>query len=108
MAAGGGYSTVGDLLRFAQALESGKLISKAMLAEATTPQTQQYGYGFAIQGAGPLKNYGHSGGAPGMNGDLRVFPQLGYVLVGLSNLDPPAAGRLVDFFATRMPSEPAR
>jgi CubicO group peptidase (beta-lactamase class C family) len=108
MAAGGGYSTVGDLLRFAQALESGKLISKAMLAEATTSQSQQYGYGFVVQGAGGMKNYGHSGGAPGMNGDLRVFPQLGYVLVGLSNLDPPAAGRMVDFFATRMPAEPAR
>jgi hypothetical protein len=24
---------------------------------------------------------GHSGGAPGMNGELRIFPQLGYVVV---------------------------
>ena len=38
-----------------------------------------------------------------MNGELRIFPQLGYVLVSLANLDPPAATRLVDFFALRMP-----
>jgi CubicO group peptidase (beta-lactamase class C family) len=104
MAAGGGYSTVEDLLRFAQALESGKLISKTMLAEATTSKSQQYGYGFALQGNGVLKNYGHSGGAPGMSGDLRVFPELGYVVVSLSNLDPPAANRMVDFFVSRMPT----
>jgi D-alanyl-D-alanine carboxypeptidase len=104
MAAGGGYSTTGDLLRFALALESGKLISKSMLAEATTSHSQQYGYGFAVQGEGLLKNYGHSGGAPGMSGDLRIFPELGYVVVSLSNLDPPAANRVVDFFAARMPS----
>jgi CubicO group peptidase (beta-lactamase class C family) len=104
MAAGGGYSTAGDLLRFALALESGKLISKSMLAEATTSQSQQYGYGFAVQGEGPLKNYGHSGGAPGMSGDLRIFPKLGYVVIGLSNLDPPAANRVVDFFAARVPA----
>lgn len=105
-AAGGGYSTVGDLFRFAQALESGKLISKMMLADATRSQVQQYGYGFGVQGEGRLRSYGHAGGAPGMNGDLRVFPQLGFVLVGLSNLDPPAASRLVDFFALRMPATP--
>jgi D-alanyl-D-alanine carboxypeptidase len=101
--AGGGYSTVGDFLRFVEALESGKLISKAMLAEATRRQQDDYGYGFQVNGDGRSRSYGHSGGAPGMNGDLRVFPELGYVLVGLSNLDPPAASRLVDFFAARMP-----
>ena len=30
-----------------------------------------------------------------MSGDLRIFPELGYVVVGLSNLDPPAANRVV-------------
>jgi D-alanyl-D-alanine carboxypeptidase len=104
-AAGGGYSTVGDLLRFAQALESGTLISKATLAEATRPHQQQYGYGFDVQGHGRLGSYGHGGGAPGMNGELRIFPQLGYVVVSLSNLDPPAASELVEFFTLRMPDQ---
>ena len=103
-AAGGGYSTAGDLMRFAQALESGQLISRKLLAEATTAHQERYGYGFSVQGEGPLRSYGHGGGAPGMNGDLRVYPQLGYVLVGLSNLDPPAASRVIEFFALRMPS----
>jgi CubicO group peptidase (beta-lactamase class C family) len=104
-AAGGGYSTVDDLLRFAQALESGRLISRASLAEATTPHQQQYGYGFDVQGRGRLGSYGHGGGAPGMNGELRIFPELGYVVVGLSNLDPPAASELVEFFTLRMPDQ---
>jgi D-alanyl-D-alanine carboxypeptidase len=102
-AAGGGYSTVGDLLRFAQALGSGRLISTAMLAEATRPHQEQYGYGLGVQGEGRLRSWGHGGGAPGQNGELRVYPQLGYVVVALSNLDPPAASDLVDFFALRMP-----
>jgi D-alanyl-D-alanine carboxypeptidase len=105
-AAGGGYSTVGDLFRFAQALESGKLISKAMLAEATKAQAEGYGYGFGIDGEGELRSYGHGGGAPGMNGDLRIFPRLGVVIVSLANLDPPAASRLADYYALRMPAKP--
>jgi D-alanyl-D-alanine carboxypeptidase len=102
-AAGGGNSTVGDLLRFAQALGSGRLLSKTTLAEATRPHQPHYGYGFEMQGQGRLRSYGHGGGAPGMNGELRVFPQLGYVVVSLSNLDPPAASELMEFFALRMP-----
>ncbi|HEV2855768.1 MAG TPA: serine hydrolase domain-containing protein [Thermoanaerobaculia bacterium] len=105
-AAGGGYSTVGDLFRFAQALESGKLISKTMLAEATKAQTEGYGYGFGVYGQGELGSYGHGGGAPGMNGDLRIFPRLGVVIVSLANLDPPAASRLADYYALRMPVKP--
>jgi D-alanyl-D-alanine carboxypeptidase len=63
----------------------------------------QYGYGFEVRGEGRLRSYGHGGGAPGMNGELRIFPKLGYVVVSLSNLDPPAASELVEFFTQRMP-----
>ena len=103
----GGYTTAGDLLRFAQALQAGTLVSKATLALATSARSKMgsrdYGYGFQVGGAGPLWSYGHGGGAPGMNGELRIYPQPGYVVVALSNLDPPVAQRLVEFFENRMP-----
>ncbi len=105
-AAGGGYSTVGDLLRFADALQSDKLVSKALLAQATRAQAQAYGYGFSTAGEGKWAGYGHSGGAPGMSGELRVIPKQGYVFIVLSNLDPPAATRVVRFVEARLPEEP--
>ena len=102
--AGGGYSTVGDLMRFGEALRSGKLISATSMAEATRPQSAEpYGFGLVIRGEGALRNYGHGGGAPGMNGELRIYPELGYVVVSLSNLDPPAASDLVEYYTARMP-----
>jgi CubicO group peptidase (beta-lactamase class C family) len=103
-AAGGGYSTVGDLFRFAEALTSGELISEATIAEATRAQTlEPYGFGFELRGEGPLRSYGHGGSAPGMNGDLRIFPELGVVVVALSNLDPQAATDVVEAYVLRMP-----
>jgi CubicO group peptidase (beta-lactamase class C family) len=109
MAAGGGLSSVGDLLRFAQALEGRKLISPSLVREATTPQNngRWYGYGFMVLCAdGLLRQYGHEGGAPGENADLRIFPALGVVIVALSNMSPPEADRLADFYALRMPANP--
>ncbi len=97
--AGGGYSTAADLLRFATALEDGKLVSKDSLKLATTGT----GIGFFASGEGALHTYGHAGGANRMNGDLRVYPELGTVIIALSNLDPPAAERLSDFYSRRMP-----
>jgi len=104
-AAGGGYTTVGDLLKFAQALQAGKLLSPAMLAQATSPQMDEnwYGFGFITVGEGPLRRYGHGGDADGMNADFRVFPESGWVLVSLTNIDPPAAYRLFRWFEPRMP-----
>ena len=104
-AAGGGYTTAGDLLKFARALLAGKLLSPELLAEATRAQTPWYGYGFNVreQEGSPL--FGHGGGAPGMNGDLRIHPKQGIVVVALSNLDPPAASRLADYYLLRMPLE---
>jgi D-alanyl-D-alanine carboxypeptidase len=109
--AGGGYSTVGDLLRFARALSGGKLIKPELFAQMTSKQAggprmpAGVGYGFGMSASvGPQgKRFGHGGGAPGMNGELQVYSSTGTVVVVLANLDPPAATRLADFFDERMP-----
>jgi D-alanyl-D-alanine carboxypeptidase len=103
-AAGGGYTTAADLIRFGKALRSGRLISKAMLAQATSPQRPDgwYGFGFFVAGQGPARNWGHGGGAPGMNAAFRVYPELDATVVALANLDPPAADNQSDFYANRM------
>ena len=48
--AGGGYTTAADLMKFADALMSNKLLKAETLAEATRPQftTGAYGFGFQI------------------------------------------------------------
>jgi CubicO group peptidase (beta-lactamase class C family) len=85
--AGGGYSTAEDLLRFAEALATGKLVSAATFELMTTPKPEvsspRYGYGFSIDmEAGTV---GHSGGFPGISSNLDIFKGTGYVAVVLSN-----------------------
>ncbi|MES2473885.1 MAG: serine hydrolase domain-containing protein [Pseudomonadota bacterium] len=104
-AAGGGYSTLRDMLKFALALESGKLLPKPLLEQANSSQTKGswYGFGFGIKGEGEARWYGHGGGAPGMNGDLRIYPKLGRVVVAFSNFDPATAGSMMEYYERRMP-----
>jgi D-alanyl-D-alanine carboxypeptidase len=108
--AGGGYCTVEDFLRFANALTNHKLLSAQntellTTGKVDTPRGDKYAFGFMDDGAGTAaRHYGHGGGAPGMNGDLQIFPETGYVIVVLSNLDPPAASRISDFTVNRLPA----
>lgn len=37
-----------------------------------------------------------------MNGDLRIYPGSGYVVVVLANLDPPVAQRVADYLDVRL------
>lgn len=108
--AGGGYSTVEDFLRFATALTNHKLLNAQntdllITGKVDTPRGEKYAFGFmdADQGK-PTHHFGHGGGAPGMNGDLQIYPQAGYTIVVLSNLDPPAASSISDFIANRLPA----
>ena len=106
--AGGGYSTVQDLFHFAEALENNKLLdaehTKLLLSgKVDRPGGEQYAYGFRDVETDGVHCYGHGGGAPGMNGDLTFCPQTGYIIAVLSNLDPPAAQRAVDYLTTRLP-----
>jgi len=105
MSAGGGYSTVSDMVAFAEALRSGKLVSPVLLQQATTAQNHKgwYGFGFVVQGKGREHQYGHEGGAPGSNSAIVVMPAQGYVIVGLANVDPDAISNVVNYIARRVP-----
>ena len=95
--AGGGYSTVADVARFAGALMSHKLLSpqstrRLITGKVNTPAGDKYAYGFADRRDTAWRgSVGHAGGAPGMNGELRIYPRSRYVVAVLANVDPPAA-----------------
>ncbi|MEO8027253.1 MAG: serine hydrolase domain-containing protein [Bryobacteraceae bacterium] len=103
--AGGGYTTASDLMKFADALMSNKLLKPKTLAEATRPQFPKgdYGFGFQIGRPDEARTYGHGGSAPGMNGILRVYPDSGQSVIVLCNLDDPSASRIGDWLHARMP-----
>jgi len=107
--AGGGYSTVEDLYKFATALENHKLLDAKHTEMLTTGKVEtgrgdaKYGFGFFDTSEAGLECFGHGGGAPGMNGDLKICPKSGYVIVVLANMDPPAAQRISSFAANRLP-----
>jgi D-alanyl-D-alanine carboxypeptidase len=107
--AGGGYSTVDDLARFAAALEQHKLLDAHYTELLTTgkPGTpdNSYAFGFDDHKVNGIRCFGHGGGAPGMNGQLEICPSDGYVVAVLANLDPPAAGRIADFITNRLPEK---
>jgi len=64
-AAGGGYSTPQDLMRFVAALRAGRIPG------------------------GPPSGLGIAGGAGGLDATVEADLQGGYDLIGLANLDPP-------------------
>ena len=108
--AGGGYTTVRDLLRFATALTSNRLLDAAHTTLMTTgkvdtPGGGKYAYGFAESMEGGMRSFGHSGGAPGMNGDLRIFPDSGFVVAALANTGS-GASQAASWVSERLPMAP--
>ncbi len=71
-AAGGGYSTVGDLKKFIAALRAGTI------------------------SGGPPAGLGIAGGSPGVNAVVEGELPGGYDLIVLANLDPPSAERIAE------------
>lgn len=74
--AGGGYSTAGDMLKFVVALGQGK-------------------FGNKPADAGHHPAFGIAGGTAGVNSVVEAMPN-GYVLIVLSNYDPPSAEDLAE------------
>jgi len=93
-ACGGGYSTVGDMVRFLQALRSGKLL-KPETAALFTAQAEggrpEYGFGFEHIPTAGRTIVGHDGGGPGsgINSDAKMVWETGYAYAVLGNYDAP-------------------
>jgi CubicO group peptidase (beta-lactamase class C family) len=83
-ASGGTFSTAGDLLKFGNALNSGRLLKPETLALMTSlkPPSTDYGYGFELMDGG----FGHGGGFAGIDTAVVFYPD-GYRLIVLSNID---------------------
>lgn len=88
-AAGGGFSTAGDLLRFARALNAGELVSISSLSEMIdTTGGREYGFGLRLNMLNGHRVYGHNGGFPGVAGEVDILPDDGYFIITLSNFSP--------------------
>ena len=99
---------MGDLKNFADALMGHKLLTREstellIAGKVDSGGGRKYAYGFEDGRKNGVGAVGHGGGAPGMNGDLRIYPQSGYVVAVLSNLDPPAATQVSAFLDLRLP-----
>lgn len=106
-----GYSTGSDLVRFSNALldlENKKLLryqSSLDLAQQTRTVTNdkehptKHSMGFMTGDHW----FGHSGHYDGVNGEVRIYPQTGYIVVALANRDQEAATDLAQFIDDTLP-----
>ena len=106
--AGGGYSTAPDLLKFARALRTYKLLSEELTETITSPKLDmtgsprpaKYGYGFASEQVNNKEIRGHGGGGPnsGIDSTMEVLWSNNfdnsYTVIVLGNYDPPTAEEL--------------
>ena len=86
--AGGGYTTINDLYKFALAFKNNKLLN----ADYTNfmkkePENGTYGYGMQFAGAKGSGIYGHSGGHFGVGAEWRIFEKQNYTVILLTNKD---------------------
>jgi CubicO group peptidase (beta-lactamase class C family) len=106
--AGGGFSTVEDLLRFDQALRGHELLSAEGTERVWSAKPElgspEYGFGFGISGTPDDRIVGHSGGFAGINSNLDMFLDSGYTAVVMSNTDQgamPVVQKIQELVAAR-------
>jgi CubicO group peptidase (beta-lactamase class C family) len=96
-AAGGLCSTVLDLVRWEQALENGRVVSPAMLAEMRTPARlpesleADYGLGTRMGLTGSRRKVGHTGGGQGNKAVVARYPDDDVTIAVLTNTERASA-----------------
>ena len=92
--AGGGYSTPRDMLRFVRGFNAGSLLDRGhvtpMLMQSHVDKEAPFGYGYGFmlwQSQGGMRSFGHGGIAPGVNFEVRYYPEEDITFVIFSNQD---------------------
>ena len=106
--AGGGYSTVDDFFAFARAIQSNRLLDPKHTSLLTTGKIDtgngSYSLGLVVSSRNGVPCYGHGGSAPGVNGDLTIYPQSGYITAVLCNRGYPLALNAAGYIGARLPA----
>jgi CubicO group peptidase (beta-lactamase class C family) len=87
-----GYSTAPDMLKFDIALRNHTLLRERSLKELWTSRIDnkrsgQYGYGCQIRQYAGTRVIWHGGGFVGITNQFEIYPELGYTVVILNNID---------------------
>lgn len=87
-AAGGLYSTSGDLLKWNRGLFGRELLSEASLDRMVTPYLNDYAFGVIVtEDSGGRTLIQHGGAVPGFNTTLRYYPGSEVTVVALANIN---------------------
>ncbi|GAB3281989.1 hypothetical protein GCM10027347_58010 [Larkinella harenae] len=86
-AAGAIYSTIGDLFKWHQGLQAGKIVGLPLLHQAYQPVKSNYGYGWIIDSVAGAKVVWHSGDIWGFKSELARVPADDICIVILNNIE---------------------
>ncbi|HWE45905.1 MAG TPA: serine hydrolase domain-containing protein [Caulobacteraceae bacterium] len=93
-AAGGLRSTADDLLRWDQALHSGKLLRPESVAAMFTDYGHGYGFGAFVETRHGHRLWDHGGNLPGFSSAFEHFPDDGLTVIVLTNIEGQGSEKL--------------
>jgi CubicO group peptidase (beta-lactamase class C family) len=109
-AAGGGVTTAEDMLKFAEALRTDRLLSATALDRLLADQIagqrpgEHYAMGFITRQNAKERIFGHSGGFPGVDAQVDMYQRSGWTVVVLANYEAvgePVARHIESLLTTR-------
>jgi hypothetical protein len=111
--AGGGFSTVEDLLKFSLALQNHVFLDAGHThilmegkAQVGPNPDVKYAYGFEDALIYGERVVGHGGGFQGINSKLDIYPNSGYTVAVMSNYDPGAAEGVASYICKLLTGTP--
>jgi hypothetical protein len=77
-------------------VQDGTLLTREWLERLWAPQVREsptfaYAHLWGVEQRGAVLSVGHNGGAPGVSADFRIFPEIGWTVIVLSNRSRQAA-----------------